>query len=93
VGDPAASMAVPCVYTVYTNTSVFTAWLDGVQISTTGSPAGSLAWPATLYLGGNGFGSFVGEFGDIIVIDSGAGALSSTDYDYILDGLMAKAGI
>lgn len=94
VGNPSQDLAVPFVYTVYTNTSVFTAWIDGTEIFTTGSPAGSLAWPAaTCYLGGNGFGSFVGYLGDIIIVDSDTGALSDTDRNYIIDGLKTRAGI
>ena len=93
VGDLTDDLATAFVYTVYTNTSVFTVWINGVQVYTTGSPAGALAWPATLYLGGNGFGSFLGKYGDAIVVDSGAGALSGTDFDYILNGLKDKYAI
>lgn len=92
-GSVIAPATTAFVYTLYNQTGEWTAYKDGTQFYTE-VPAGALGWPASeLWLGSKLSGSLNGTYGDFIVVDSGGSALSGTDFNYIINGMKAKAGI
>jgi hypothetical protein len=91
-GDPSEDLSIPYVYSVFTDATTMTCAINGTNFYS-GAATGALGWPATLQMG-TVFGQcYVGNVGDIIVVDSDAGTLSGADFTYLLDGLKTKYGI
>ena len=73
VGNPAASLAVPCVYESISTGSKFEARLDGTSIYS-GASLG-VGVPATPWIGGGSHGAYMdGHIGEIVVLNAEASA-------------------